>query len=84
MVVVYRKTDRGHREFDVAGRRYRAFWMSLGHRWSLREVGIDGLQIAPVGQTSWERKNWREVESFVAWRAKESGASVSDLKIAAK
>jgi hypothetical protein len=73
--IFYRRTERGHREFDVAGRRYRAFWMSLGHYWSLREIGLDGLTIAPEHKQSWKQKNWKAVESFVAWRAKESGAS---------
>lgn len=84
MTVTYRRTERGHREFDVAGRRYRAFWMSLGHNWSLREVGLDGLQMmrADGSPAHWEPKNWKALESFVAWRAKvESGAEIADLRI---
>lgn len=79
--VFYRISDRGHREFDVAGRRYRAFWMQCGHEWSLKEIGLDGLKIAPEGQNSWLKKNWKYVESFVAWRARESGAAVTELRI---
>lgn len=85
METTYRKDERGRRHFTVAGRGYRASWMTTGHRWSLVEVGADGLKIAPEGKVSWDdQRNWRAVESFVAWRARMSGAAVPDsLRIVA-
>lgn len=84
--VNYWINERGHREFTVSGRGYRAFWMELGHYWSLIEVGLDGLKIAPEPpRMSWQQKNWAAVESFVIWRAKlEQGIDLSGLKIVAR
>lgn len=84
MTVTYIKTERGHREFEVAGRRYRAFWMSLGHNWVLREIGMDGQTLSRQDGSAakWEPKNWAALESFVAWRTKlESGSDVGELRI---
>lgn len=82
-VVAYRKDERGRREFDVAGRRYRASWMSMGRHWSLTEVGLDGLKIAPEGKAAWtDHRKWAQVEAFVEWRARLSGAVIaSPLRI---
>lgn len=80
-VATYWLDERGARVFDVSGRRYRAFW-SQSNRWCLTEIGMDGIKIAPVGKVCWDdQRNWPAVESFVAWRARLSGAEVSTLKV---
>ena len=69
MAINYTRSDRGHRLFEFAGSRYSAFWLNLGHEWSIREIGPDG---APTGR-QWHQKNWQAVESFMAWLAKCDG-----------
>jgi hypothetical protein len=59
----YIKDERGRRVFCVGDRSFRAYWMSLGHYWSVYEIGQDGQRIGK----GWQRKNWADVESFVEW-----------------
>lgn len=69
MAITYVKDERGRRLFEYAGAKYRAFWLNLGHEWSIRELGEDG---EPTGR-HWSQRNWPAVESFLAWKAKCDG-----------
>jgi hypothetical protein len=69
MAIEYRRDERGARVFEYAGVTFRAFWLNLGHEWSIREIGPDG---APTGR-KFTQRNWSTVESFMAWLAKFDG-----------
>jgi hypothetical protein len=69
VAIAYERDERGGRLFRFAGVCYRAFWLSLGHEWSVRELAEDGT---PTGR-HWNQRNWKAVESFMEWLAKCDG-----------
>jgi hypothetical protein len=69
MAITYERDERGGRVFQYAGSTFRAFWLNLGHEWSIREIGANG---EPTGRR-WHQRNWPAVESFMAWLAKLDG-----------
>lgn len=73
MALTFTRDERGGRVFEYAGARFRAFWLNLGHEWSIRELGQDGT---PTGR-HWHQKNWQAVESFMLWLAKIDGRQAS-------